>query len=117
MTQEDFEPAPLRSLVRRLEQEAATNPAGYRRKLGALAFLGYGYVAASLILLIGGAAFIVWMGATVNRAALLLGKVGWAFLVLIYVVLRAMWVKLEPPNERLVVILSHAFQIRRTGKH
>ncbi len=31
------------------------------------------------------------------------------------------WVRrcflLEPPNERLVVILSHAFQIRRTGKH
>ena len=51
MTQDDYE-----SLVRRLEQEAATNPAGYRRKLGALAFLGYGYVAASLILLIGGAA-------------------------------------------------------------
>ena len=95
MTQDDYE-----SLVRRLEQEAATNPAGYRRKLGALAFLGYGYVAASLILLVGGAAFIVWMGATVNRAALLLGKVGWAFLVLIYVVLRAMWVRLEPPQGR-----------------
>ena len=97
MTQDDYE-----SLVRRLEQEAATNPAGYRRKLGALAFLGYGYVAASLILLIGGAAFIVWMGATVNRAALLLGKVGWAFLVLIYVVLRAMWVRLEPPQGRVL---------------
>jgi len=97
MTEDDYE-----SLVRRLEQEAATNPAGYRRKLGALAFLGYGYVAASLILLVGGAAFIVWMGATVNRAALLLGKVGWAFLVLIYVVLRAMWVRLEPPQGRVL---------------
>ena len=29
---------------------------------------------------------------------LLLGKIGWAFLVLIYVVLRAMWVRLEPPQ-------------------
>ena len=100
MTQEDFEPAPLRSLVRRLEQEAAANPASYRRKLGALAFLGYGYIAATLALLVGGAALILWMGTTVSHAMLLLGKVGWAFLVLIYVVLRAMWVRLEPPQGR-----------------
>jgi Zn-dependent protease with chaperone function len=102
MTQEDFEPAPLRSLVRRLEQEAAANPAGYRRKLGALAFLGYGYIAATLILLIGGTVLILWMGAMVSHAMLLLGKVGWAFLVLIYVVVRAMWVRLEPPQGRVL---------------
>lgn len=100
MTQEDFERAPLRSLVQRLEQEAAEDPAGYRRKLGALAFLGYGYVAASLALLIGGAALIVWLAATVSHAMLLLGKLGWAFIVLIYVVLRAMWVRLDPPQGR-----------------
>jgi Zn-dependent protease with chaperone function len=94
MTQEDFG-----ALVQRLEQEAAANPAGYRRKLGALAILGYGYIAATLILLIGGAAAIVWM-ATVSSTLLLLGKLGWAFLVLIYVVLRAMWVRLDPPRGR-----------------
>jgi Zn-dependent protease with chaperone function len=102
MTQEDFEPAPLRSLVRRLEQEAAANPAGYRRKLGALAFLGYAYIAASLALLVGGTVLIVWMGAAVSHAMLLLSKVGWAFLVLIYVVLRSMWVRLEPPQGRVL---------------
>jgi len=102
MTQEDFEPAPLRSLVRRLEQEAAANPAGYRRKLGALAFLGYAYIAASVALLVGGAALILWVGATVSHAMLLLGKLGWAFLVLISLVLRAMWVRLEPPQGRVV---------------
>jgi Zn-dependent protease with chaperone function len=95
MTQDDFE-----SLVQRLEQEAAANPVGYRRKLGALAFLGYGYIAAALILLIGGAALFVWMAATVSHAMVLLGKVGWALLVLIYLVLRAMWVRLEPPQGR-----------------
>jgi Zn-dependent protease with chaperone function len=95
MTQDEVE-----SLVRRLEQEAAANPASYRRKLGALAFLGYGYLAVALILLIGGAALIVWMGATVSHAMLLFGKVGWACLVLIYVILRAMWVRLEPPQGR-----------------
>jgi Zn-dependent protease with chaperone function len=102
MTQDGFERASLRSLVQQLEQEAAANPAAYRRKLGALAFLGYGYIVASLILLIGGAVVILWMGATVNHAMLLLGKVGWAFLVLIYVVLRAMWVRLEPPQGRVL---------------
>jgi Zn-dependent protease with chaperone function len=102
MTQEDFEPAPSRALVRRLEQEAAANPAGYRRKLGALAFLGYAYIAASVALLVGGTALILWMGATASHATLLLGKVGWAFLVLICVVLRAMWVRLEPPQGRVL---------------
>jgi len=95
MTQDDFE-----SLVRRLEQEAAANPAGYRRKLGALAFLGYAYIAATVLLLIGGAAGIVWMVTSVSHALLLLGKLGWAFLVLIYVVLRAMWVRLDAPQGR-----------------
>ena len=95
MTQDDFE-----SLVRRLEHEATANPAGYRRKLGALAFLGYAYIAAAVALLIGGAAFIAWMATSVSHAMLLLGKVGWAFLVLIYVVVRAMWVRLDPPQGR-----------------
>jgi Zn-dependent protease with chaperone function len=94
MTQDDFE-----SLVRRLEQEAAGNPIGYRRKLGALAFLGYSYIAATLTLLIGGASLMGWMF-TVSHAMVLLGKVGWALLVLIYLVLRAMWVRLEPPQGR-----------------
>jgi Zn-dependent protease with chaperone function len=100
MTQDDFERAAFRSLVQRLEQEAAANPAGYRRKLGALAFLGYAYIAAAVLLLIGGAAFILWLATSVSHAMLLLGKVGWAFLVLIYVVVRAMWVRLEPPQGR-----------------
>lgn len=95
MTQDYFE-----SLVRRLEQEAAANPAGYRRKLGALAFLGYGYIAVALLLLIGGAVAIIWLATTVSHALVVLGKVGWAFLVLIYLVLRAMWVRLEPPQGR-----------------
>jgi Zn-dependent protease with chaperone function len=99
MTQDNFE-----SLVRRLEQEAAANPVGYRRRLGALAFLGYGYIAATLVLLLGGAAFIVWMATSVNHVMVLLGKIGWALVVLIYVVLRAMWVRLEPPQGRFLTI-------------
>jgi Zn-dependent protease with chaperone function len=94
MTQDDFE-----SLVQRLEQEATANPIAYRRRLGLLAFLGYGYIVVVLALLIGGAALIVW-GAAVSHTLVLLAKLGWALLVLIYVVLRAMWVRLEPPEGR-----------------
>jgi len=54
MTQDHFE-----SLVRRLEQEASANPTGYRRRLGALAVLGYGYIAATLILLVGGTGLLL----------------------------------------------------------
>ena len=92
MTQDHFE-----SLVRRLEQEAAANPSGYRRKLGALAFLGYGYIAATLILLIGGTGLLLWVGMTLNHAMLLFG---WVLLFLISVVVRAMWVRLDPPHGR-----------------
>ena len=100
MAQEVFERAPWHSLVQRLEQEAATNPVAYRRKLGALAFLGYAYIAAALLLLIAGAGLIVWLATTVNHAMLLLAKVGCAFLALFYLVLRAMWVRLDPPQGR-----------------
>ena len=95
MTQDHFE-----SLVRRLEQEAAANPTGYRRKLGALAFLGYGYIVATLILLVGGAGLLLWVGITLNHAMLLSV---WVLLFLIYVVVRAMWVRLDPPHGRLLV--------------
>jgi Zn-dependent protease with chaperone function len=98
MTQDRFE-----SLVRRLEQEAATNPTGYRRKLGALAFLGYGYITAALVVLVGGIGVMLWMAFAVNHAMLLFGKLGWALLVLVYVVLRAMWVRLDPPQGRQLI--------------
>ena len=65
MTQDHFE-----SLVQRLEQEAAANPTGYRRKLGALAFLGYGYIVAALILLVGGTGLLLWIGVTLNQSAI-----------------------------------------------
>jgi len=97
MTQEQFE-----ALVKRLEQEAAAHPARYRRKLGALALLGYGYIGGTLVLLIGGATLIGWLATVSAAILLLLKKIGWALLVLIYAVLRAMWVKLPVPQGRLL---------------
>src|SRR5688572_13920894 len=95
MTHEEFE-----LLVRRLEVAAAADPKGYRRKLGALALLGYGYIVAVILLLLIGTAIIAWL-ATISAAALLLVKqIGWAFLVLAYIVLRAMWVRFEAPEGR-----------------
>lgn len=95
MTQDEFE-----SLVKRLEGEAAVDPDGYRRKLGALALLGYGYIITVILLLVLGAAVIVWL-ATISTAALLLVKqVGWAFLGLAYLAVRALWVRFEKPEGR-----------------
>jgi Zn-dependent protease with chaperone function len=93
MTQEEFE-----TLVRRLELDAETHPSAYRRKLGALALLGYGYIIGVLVLLFGGVFLFGWLATVYHGVLLLLKKVGWALLVLIYVVLRAMWVKFEPPQ-------------------
>jgi Zn-dependent protease with chaperone function len=97
MTHEEFEP-----LVRRLEAEAAANPAAYRRKLGALAVLGYGYILAVILLLIVGCIAIAWL-ATVSSVALVLVKnVGWAFVALAFIVVRAMWVRFEVPEGRAI---------------
>jgi Zn-dependent protease with chaperone function len=97
MTHDEFE-----LLVKRLESAAAADPRGYRRKLGALAILGYAYIAGVLALLLVATGAIVWL-ATLSAAALLLVKqVGWAFLVLACMVLRAMWIRFEEPEGRLL---------------
>jgi Zn-dependent protease with chaperone function len=95
MTQDEFE-----SLVKRLEVAAAADPKGYRRRLAALALLGYGYIAAVVLLLLLGAACFVWL-ATLSVAALLLAKpIGWTFVALAVAVVRAMWIRFEAPEGR-----------------
>jgi len=93
MTRDDYE-----SLIRRLEQEAAANPAGYRRRLGALALLGYGYIAAAVVLLLGGALLIGWLSAVSAAVLLVMKKAGWALVALGFVASRAMAVRVSPPQ-------------------
>ncbi len=98
MTQEQFE-----SLVSRLEQDSARNPKLYKLRLGALAVFGYAYIGAILLLLFALLGLIV-LAATKGAAMLLiLKKVGWLVLALIWIVARSMWIKFEPPSGRQIV--------------
>lgn len=94
MTDDQFE-----ALVARLEQEQARNPAAYRRKVLALAFAGYAYIGAvlllALLLVLGSLAIAVKAAAAGIKLAIVFGAFLW-------MIVRAMWVKLDPPEGREV---------------
>ncbi len=87
------------ALVLRLEAEHARDPARYRRRVIALAFAGFGYILAVLVL-----------GLLMVAAALLLAiKAAWVGIKLalvvsafVWIIFRAMWVRLAPPQGRAV---------------
>lgn len=87
------------TLVARLEGEQARNPAAYRRKVLALAFAGYAYISAvllvALVLLLGSLALAAKAAAAGIKLAIVFGGFLW-------LVVRAMWVKLDPPEGREV---------------
>lgn len=87
------------ALVERLEEESERRPGLYRTKLGAMALLGYGYIAAILGLLLLALALLAFV-ATQRSGAMIAIKLGIVLVPLIWAVLRAMAVKLEPPSGR-----------------
>jgi Zn-dependent protease with chaperone function len=93
MTRDEYE-----SLVRRLEQEAAANPSGYRRKLGALALLGYGYMAAAVAVVVCVAVLIGWASATSAALLLVVKKTGWALAALTFLATKTLGVRISPPQ-------------------
>jgi Zn-dependent protease with chaperone function len=104
MTREEFD-----TLVRRLEREAERRPRAYKIRVFLLALLGYAYIfliVAVLLLLIGA---LAWMVISVRRGGLIqvAGKLGVALLGLTYVIVRALWVRLSPP-EGLVLHVQQA---------
>ncbi|MGH9360615.1 MAG: M48 family metallopeptidase, partial [Thermoanaerobaculia bacterium] len=89
--------AEFEALVGRLEEGALRRPGAYRRKVLGLAVLGYGYVLAVLAILLAalaGLAVLLLRGT--GRAAIF--KLAAFLAVLVWVVLRALWVRLEPPQ-------------------
>ncbi|HEY0681319.1 MAG TPA: M48 family metalloprotease [Steroidobacter sp.] len=92
MNQEQFE-----ALVERLEQESEQRPEWYRAKLGAMALLGYGYIAGMLVLLLAVLALLILM-LTRRSGAVIAVKLGIVLVPLIWAVVRAMAVRLEPPS-------------------
>jgi len=89
------------ALVERLERESEQRPGWYRLKLGAMALLGYGYIAGVLVLLFAVLALLI-LAATRGSGAVIAVKLGVVLVPLIWAVLRAMMVRLEAPSGREV---------------
>lgn len=92
MNQEQYE-----ALVERLEQESEHSPRIYRAKLGAMALLGYGYIAGVLTLLLVAVALVALL-AVQRSGAIVALKLCIVLVPLIWVVVRAMVVRLEAPG-------------------
>jgi hypothetical protein len=91
--------AKFETLVGRPEQQALRNPAAYRRKVILLALVGYAYVA--LVLATAGGLFVGALATAPYLKALAI-KLALIFGVFFWVVARAMWVRLEPPQGRRI---------------
>jgi Zn-dependent protease with chaperone function len=82
------------ALIARMEAMAASNPAAYRRRVFGLAILGYGYLVLVVLVLLALCvillASVVYLQAIAVKLLLLVGGP-------LLLVLRSMWVELEPP--------------------
>lgn len=88
-----------RGLVERLEVEARRSPAGYRAKLALLAALGFAVLGGAVLLAFGASVGLVLVLFAISPVLLLkLAKVVWIPVAFGWVVLRALWVRFEPPE-------------------
>jgi len=86
--------AAFEALITRMEKLAATDPAAYRRRVLGLALLGYGYLLLVVLVLLGACALLIAGVVYLKALAVKLVFVVGAPLL---IVLRSMWVKMEPP--------------------
>jgi Zn-dependent protease with chaperone function len=85
------------SLVARLAVDAARDPVGYRRRVVLLALVGYAYIGLALIVLVG---LVVSLFVLFTHAALLAMKLIAPAIALVWIALRALWVRNSPPVGR-----------------
>ncbi|HEX7121643.1 MAG TPA: M48 family metallopeptidase, partial [Gemmatimonadaceae bacterium] len=88
----------FRALVQRLEAEERARPSLYRMRVGLLAALGYAYI--GLVLLVLLALLAVTVAIMVKGHAGALIKLVFALVVAAWFILRALWVRFEPPAGR-----------------
>jgi Zn-dependent protease with chaperone function len=88
----------FRSLVARLEKRAAQRPGLYRAEVGGLAALGYVYVVGVLALLIGLIIGLIALAAQIRGGGGLVGKLALPVAFVMYAILRALWVRIPPPE-------------------
>jgi Zn-dependent protease with chaperone function len=84
-------------MVRRLESFAREQPRAYRRNVLLLGLLGYVYIFGILALLAGGCVILLLLAARFRQAYAAF-KLGMPLLALAYLILRSLWVRLEPPE-------------------
>ncbi|WP_445372173.1 M48 family metallopeptidase [Methylomonas sp. HW2-6] len=90
----------LEALICRAEREAQQRPDLYRAKVGLMALLGYLVIFGVLFTLLALSVGIGWAALASTTFAILLLKKKLIFVILgmIYVLLRALWVKFEAPD-------------------
>lgn len=88
-----MDPVKFGALIRTLEQRSAQYPRLYRAQVGAIAAMGYGYIVAVLLLLVGSIVGLGYAATHLGGAALAL-KLMIGVLGLGYLVLRALWIRL-----------------------
>jgi|CXWL01.1.fsa_nt_gi Zn-dependent protease with chaperone function len=93
MTEKRFE-----QLVRELEGHAKSHPSQYKLKVALLAVAGYAYVLAVLATVISLTIGCFMLMKNSSGAHVLLFKVGLGLIILATVIVRALWVRLEPPT-------------------
>jgi Zn-dependent protease with chaperone function len=94
MDNRDFE-----LLVERIERASRVRPGLYKAMVFGLAVLGYGFLAVVIAILVG---LIVAAALAVRHTPALAIKAGLVLVVFLLVVVRALWVNLEPPEGRIL---------------
>jgi Zn-dependent protease with chaperone function len=92
-----MEQAQFDELVHRLEGYAAENPESYRLRVSLLAVLGYSYIFMILAVLLLVDVGIIY-GLIKNHAIALMLKIAIPLLIVTVLVLRALWVRIPPPQ-------------------
>ncbi len=84
-------------LVARLTAESARAPGAYKAKVALLALTGYAYI---FVVLLGLSVLTALLMVTLfaGKAGVLAFKLGIPLLILVWIILRALWVRLSPPE-------------------
>ena len=90
-------PAEFDAMVTRVGELAGRDPRTYRRRLLGLACLGYGYVLAVLLGLVGIGVLLPWLLG--GRAGAVTVKLEFLLIGFVLVIVRAMWVAVRPDED------------------
>ncbi|HTQ11349.1 MAG TPA: M48 family metallopeptidase [Fimbriimonadaceae bacterium] len=83
--------------VKREEERVAKDASGYRRSLYVLVFLAYAYIFAVLAVILGLFGAAIWLSIAAHGNPLLL-RVALGLGILVVVIGRSLWVKIDPPK-------------------